>query len=197
MYLSVPESQKVFEDKFVYVYTPFEHGDHMEGRSAKEVMVDFLEDIPSATGIEGVVLILQDGQWIKMKTEAYMTAHRAKDSINSPRRLYEAVLEEATDDLRSLFFDDPLALKMIDQMERKVEKLFVDVVHTVQSFYNANKHLERKEYAILGQAELDRRYFGLAMSLWIGKEVNYKEFLRKHWKDFGIKDDPVDLGEND
>jgi RNA ligase len=163
-----------------------------------EEQVAFLENLPSMTGIEGVVVETFNGEFMKMKTEAYLTAHRAKDSINSPRRLFEAVLEEATDDLRTLFFDDPVALNMIEEMELKVDQIYNHAVDQVERFYERNKHLERKEYAILGQQEFTgqlRRGFGLAMSKYLGHEVNYKEFLRKHYKEFGIKDDPEPTGD--
>ncbi len=156
---------------------------------------EFVADIPSMQGVEGYVVRLESGQLVKIKTEWYLVQHRAKDSINSPRRLFEAVLEEASDDLRSLFFDDPLALKMIEEMEVKVEKMYNHLVATVEKFYDTNNHLERKDYAILGQSELDRMYFGLAMNKYLGKSVEYKTFMKSKWKEFGIKD--IELVEED
>ncbi len=152
---------------------------------------EFVEDIPDMTGIEGYVVRLKSGQRVKIKTEWYLTQHRAKDSINSPRRLFEAVLEQSTDDLRSLFYDDPVVIARIDEMEQFAEKLYNHTVDQVERFYERNKHLERKEYAILGQQELDKRVFGLAMSKYTGKPVDYVAFLRKNYKSFGVADDPV------
>lgn len=166
---------------------------------------EFVNQIPSMQGIEGYVVCISSGnnhakiqyedgsccvpiQHVKIKTEWYLTQHRAKDSIDSPRRLYEAVLEESTDDLKSLFHDNPYVISKIEEMELKVDALYNHLVATVENFYNANKHLDRKDYAILGQEKLTRREFGLAMSKYTGKEVNYKEFMKKSWKDFGIKD---------
>ena len=94
---------------------------------------------------------MEDGMRFKVKTEWYLVQHRAKDSINSDRRLFEAVLEEATDDLRTLFHEDPLVIKRIEEMEVKVDDLYNHMVDTVERFYERNKNLERKEYAILGQ----------------------------------------------
>jgi hypothetical protein len=50
--------------------------------------------------------------------------------------------------------------------------------------------MERKDFAIKGQAELDKLCFGLVMAKYSGKEVDYKATLIKHRKNFGIKDDP-------
>jgi T4 RnlA family RNA ligase len=151
--------------------------------------VDFVASIPDMTDIEGYVVRLSSGQHIKIKTGWYMALHHTKDSINSPRRLFEAVLESATDDMRSLFVDDVVAINMIDEMEQRVEKIYNHLVDSVERFYERNKDLERKDYAILGQKELDRKYFGLAMSKYLGMDVDYKDFLKRKYKDFGIKDE--------
>jgi RNA ligase len=154
--------------------------------------VKFVAEIPQMEGIEGYVVELESGLRIKIKTEWYLVQHRAKDSINSPRRLFEACIEEATDDLRSLFFDDPIVIKMIEEMEKFAEGVYNHTVDQVERFYERNKGLERKDYAILGQQELDKKIFGLAMSKYLGKEVDYKAFMRKNWKQFGVAEDPID-----
>lgn len=156
----------------------------------------FIKLIPDMQGIEGYVLRLASGQRVKIKTAWYLALHHTKDSINSPRRLFEAVLEEATDDMKSMFHDDPLAIKMIAEMETFVEKHFNHMVDTVERFYERNKGLDRKDYAILGQQELDRMHFGLAMNKYTGKEVDYKGFLKKKWKDLGLKDTDNDEEED-
>ena len=163
----------------------------VEELNIESPMDEFVAQIPDMTGIEGYVVRLSSGQRVKIKTEWYLTQHRAKDSINSPRRLFEAVIEEATDDLRTLFYDDPAALTRITEMEEFAEGLYNHTVDQIERFYERNKDLERKEYAILGQQELDRRIFGLAMTKYTNKPVDYKAFLRKNWKAFGVKDDPV------
>ena len=152
--------------------------------------VQFAQDIPNMVDVEGYVIRLASGQRVKVKTEWYLVQHRAKDSINYPRRLFEAVLAEATDDLRTLFHDDPLVIQRIEEMELFVEGKYNHLVDTVERFYERNKHMERKEYAILGHKKLVKMPFGLAMSKYTGKEVNYKEFMAKKWKEFGLKDEP-------
>lgn len=144
--------------------------------------------VPNETGIEGYVVRFEDGVRVKIKTPWYLALHHTKDSINSPRRLFEAVLEEATDDMKSMFYDDPQAIAMIEEMEVFVEEKYNHMVDTVERFYERNKHLERKEYAILGQQELEKMFFGLAMSKYTGKSVDYKAFLKSKWKQLGLKD---------
>lgn len=151
--------------------------------------VAFVAHIPSMQNIEGFVVRLKSGQRVKIKTTWYLALHHTKDNINSPRRLFEAVLEEATDDMKTLFHDDPLAIQTILDMEAFVEEKYNHMVDVVERFYERNKHLDRKEYAILGQEELaGTMYFGLAMNKYVGKEFSYKEFLKKQWKKLGLTD---------
>lgn len=154
-------------------------------------VVEFVRNVPNMLDdIEGFVVRIGD-LWFKTKTNKYMALHHTKDSINNPRRLYEAILDEGIDDLRAMFFEDKLAIKLMDEMQVRVDALYKNTVHIVETFYRDNKELDRKSYAIKGQAELDRLYFGLAMQKYIQKPVDYKEFLKSKYKEFGFKDEPV------
>jgi len=149
---------------------------------------EFVKQIGNMEDVEGYIVYLPH-ICFKAKTLWYLTQHRAKDSVNSPRRLYEAVIAEATDDLRSLFFSDAIVLEKIDAMEQKVGHWYNELVEQVETFYDDNQDLERKWYAIKGQKELPKIVFGLAMQKYTGREINYKEFMIKKWKEFGIKDE--------
>lgn len=149
--------------------------------------IEFVESIPSMKeDIEGFVCMLEDGPWFKIKTLKYLAKHKTKDSVNCPRRLFEAVIEEASDDMRSMFFDDPQAIKLIDDMELFVDHHYNHMVNNVEVFYASNEQLARKSYAILAKSELDNKEFGLAMGLYIGRPVDYKTTMKKNWKSYGI-----------
>jgi RNA ligase len=150
--------------------------------------VAFVASIPAMTeDIEGYVVKLGP-QWVKIKTEKYLSLHHAKDSVNNPRRLYEAILDEGIDDLRSLFYTDEVAMKMIDEMQDKVDHMYNHMVKLVEDFYTINKHLDRKDFAIKGQNDLERLYFGLAMTMYLGKPVDFKAFMKSKYKELGIRD---------
>jgi hypothetical protein len=91
-----------------------------------------------------------------------------------------------------MFVDDPLALKMISDMETFVDAKYNHLVDTVERFYERNKHLDRKDYAILGQKELGKLEFGLVMQLYTGREIDYKEVMKKRWKHYGLSDEKVE-----
>jgi len=134
-------------------------------------------------GIEGYVVRLKSGQQVKLKTNWYVNLHRNKDNVSTPRKLFEACLDEVTDDLKQMFETDEEALKLINDMEEFAKKSYNALVNCVESFYNTNSFLERKDYAILGQQELNGMEFGLAMMLYSGKEPDYKKMLKKAFKE--------------
>ena len=152
-------------------------------------MDTFTEDVKPMKGIEGFIVRLKSGQRIKFKTEEYFSLHKTKDNINSPRKLYECVLNEASDDLKSLFADDVQAIEAISVMEIFVHDTMARLIHDVETFYDTNKGLDRKDYAILGQQELDKPVFGLAMKKYTGHDVDFNEFMIKQWKYYGVKNE--------
>ncbi len=185
------ETGEYVDDSFTY-WT--QHPLYGYGIEAMEPGYD-LEALKDATGFEGVVVILKTGQWFKLKTPWYAALHHTKDSINSKRRLFECIVQETADDLKAMFFDDPTAIKLIVDMENLVKPKLAHFVRLVEDFYTANKDLDRKSYAIKGQQELQREVFSLAMSKYLGREVDYKEWAVKHIELFGVKDEVIAVEE--
>ena len=162
---------------------------------ANDEIDDFINSIDAQTGIEGYVIQLHDGMLVKIKTDWYRALHHVKDSINCMRRLFEAVLEETTDDLRSMLYDDPVSLERINDMEIKVVHIYNSTIKNVESFYEDNVNLDRKDYAIKGQQILSHLEFGLAMNKYSGKIIDYKGIIKKNYKSFGIIEDEPELTE--
>lgn len=141
--------------------------------------------------IEGYVFLV-DGQLVKVKTDKYKALHHTKDSINVPRRLFEACVTGGADDLRSMFATDALACSQIDDMMEKVSKIYNHLHMYVHGFYNVHKQSDRKTYALAGQADsqlMKDGTFSLAMNLYLGKEADVEAFMVKNYKKYGIKDE--------
>lgn len=150
---------------------------------------EFIEQVPDMQDtIEGFVFIMKLGQRVKIKTKLYQSLHFCKDSVNNPRRLFECVLDEGTDDLRSMFATDQVVLQTITDMESLVQGIYNHLVSVVENYYNSNKDLDRKSYAIKGKESLTHMQFGLAMNLYVGRKNDYKDFMKSHYKEFGIRD---------
>lgn len=158
-----------------------------------EELQSFVDSVPSMNhGGEGFVVVLANGgEWFKVKTDAYISLHRLKDSIGSQKRLFEAVVNEAHDDAKASFADDAYMIAQIEDMEKKVAAIWIGIKHNVIEFHNTNKGLDRKSYAIKAQNEVPRLYFGMVMSLYLGKELKEKEWMLKNYKELGIKDETV------
>ena len=133
---------------------------------------------------EGYIVKFNNDLWIKMKTSWYCELHNCKDSITNQKQLFECVVDEVSDDLKQLFSSDYMALQLIQDMEEYVGPIYNSIVSEVEGFFKDNNHLGRKEYAVKCETELglSLNKFGLAMALYTGKSVNFKESLKKQWK---------------
>lgn len=150
----------------------------------------------SLKGIEGFVVRLASGVMFKLKTEEYCALHKTKDSIAVPRKLFEACVLGVADDLRSILAGDALAISQINEMEERVAGIYNHLDAYVRAFYEANKHLGRKEYALAGQADgelMEAGAFSLAMDLYLGKDPDVQQFMIKRYKQYGITDEVVTL----
>ena len=63
------------------------------------------EAIRAKTDMEGIVVRFQDGHLLKIKSEWYLTLHKAKESIAHEKNVWKAVLESRADDLRPILPD--------------------------------------------------------------------------------------------
>ena len=160
----------------------------------------FVDDVRAEQEGEGYVVEIVIDESIsyltKIKNLKYIALHHTKDSVNSPKRLFEAVIEEGTDDLRSMFADDPYVLNKVEEMEKLVQPIFNHIIKTVEGFCEENKELSRKDYAIKAKSE-HPEYMGMLMNAYLNQPIDYKTFAKKHRKDiFGIEDTPeVDMEE--
>lgn len=143
---------------------------------------EFMDGIPNMKDIEGFIFLFESEQRAKIKTLWYLNLHALKESVESSRRLFECIVDEKIDDVKSFFHDDEDLMERISKMEERVDKIHNHLVNVVEKFYEENKDLGRKDYALLGQEELDKIQFGCAMSLYLGKKIDYKEVLKKIWK---------------
>ncbi len=128
---------------------------------------------------------------VKGKNLKYIALHHTKDSVNSNKRLFEAIIREASDDLRALFATDEFVLQRIQKMEDQVKPIYNKIISDVEAFYEENKNLIKKDFAIKVGQEMPKSYMSLIMNLYVGKSNNYKDFAIKHQKDIFMIDNVV------
>ena len=143
-----------------------------------ENVIEFINSISTIEGIEGYVLLLEDGLRIKVKTQWYLERHRLRDNLTNPRNLGLAIINQKIDDLRTILSDDKDNLAIIEHNEHKVREIYHYVSTNVENFYQENKKLSRKDYAIKGQKE-HREIFPVLMQRYSNDDVDYSRFVEQ------------------
>lgn len=146
---------------------------------APEDPIKWVSDVREMTGIEGYVIKMPD-KYFKLKTNWYVSMHHTKDSINSNERLFEAIANSCSDDLRGMFVDDLQALDKIADFEeaffKAIELEYALVISTVTQL--AGK--DRKAFAASAQevlAKADARHlFGIVMHQFVG--INHEDVIQ-------------------
>ena len=101
--------------------------------------------------IEGFVVRMDNGEFVKVKCSAYVNLHHLKDNINNNSNLIPLIVNDNLDDLIGAFQDDAETLEYISKIQEKVSGLFnhyvVEYKNLRGSFFN--KYGEnRKEFAM-------------------------------------------------
>lgn len=154
-----------------------------------------LDSIQQQNEGEGCVVEIirpdQSSYLVKIKTEKYLLAHLMPiKTSNTTRALFDAVIYEYSDDLKSLFHNDNETLERIIRMEQQVKPIYNRMIESIEQFYQRNKYLSKREFKELvnGTKEM-KLYLRLLMKLYVGKDNDYKAFAVKHAKDlFGIRE---------
>lgn len=114
---------------------------------------------------------------VKVKNTKYLQIHNTKEQLNSNRHLFESIIFERSDDLKALYSTDEGALNRIESMEAQVLPVFNRMIADVERLYDENKHLSRKEFAIMiNSTPRIKIYMPLLMNLYSGKVNDYRTF---------------------
>lgn len=147
---------------------------------------EIIKHCEDKTGIEGYIVHDSNNDvYFKIKTGWYDTLHSSKFSF-SEENVVRMILEESIDDYISIHSDDiGMKNKINEIVERTVPK-YNHLMQKVESFYHDNQNLAKRDYAILGQKELQGVEFTLAINLFTKKcdsKQHTIDLLMKHWKD--------------
>lgn len=156
-----------------------------------------VENIKKESEGEGYVVEIHNpdnkSYFVKIKTEKYLLLHRTIFNLGSSNHIRQSVIYEQTDDLKSLFFDNPLMLQKIKDAEERIQPIYNQMIKSIQQFYDDNKHLSRKDFAIKITNSTDMKFFmPLLMNLYSGKESDYPKFATSHMKKLFNFDDNDD-----
>lgn len=138
----------------------------------------FAEDVynDDETLHEGYVVVAGQTMF-KLKTNRYLAAHRIKDDISSTKRMVELVVNGNADDIminEDLKADPDFFQRLLDKLEHIKDTLNLEV-SLAEIFYEANKGLDRKDYAVKLKSTKDVN-FTLAINKYLGRDMDLFKF---------------------
>ena len=165
------EELDIWEDKFpfavdrdtLWINSPLDP-------SSIESLIEKAKTLPSNE--EGFVLHWPStGQRVKIKGEAYCALHKMISRI-TPLGIWDLLIlnkhSEALKEIPEEFLQDAEQI-----IELLIDQMMV-IFETANQFYQLNKDLSRKEYALLGQKEFSDkpRIFSVAMQFYLGATLH-------------------------
>lgn len=134
--------------------------------------------------VEGCVLEMADGTMYKVKTIPYLKmvlVIGGQDRTKDQEYIYAATLHEVIDEIRSLYHyrnhspDFPIEriLANIDKVEAYAIKTYRSLIENVDTFYEENKHLNRKDYAFKAKEKIG--FTSVLMQKYLGQKIDYKQ----------------------
>jgi len=144
----------------------------------KKGIEEIKKDMYESINFEGyVVYFLQSKIHVKFKTLWYLKNHMIKTELRE-RDFAEAVVEQTSDELKSLIKTKGYSLDVLEGIEKKVLSELNYINENVSSKVEKYKDLTNKEVAFL---EKENIFFPLLMIVRNGREPNIKEFWKKHY----------------
>lgn len=146
--------------------------------------------------VEGYVLEFNDGRMLKIKTLPYLSMVSVisiQDLSKEGENLYRAALDEMLDEVRSMFvykarspnYNLEQRLANADKVEAYAKQTYHDMVAKANALYEANKHLERGDFARAVKDE--KALMPLLMQLYTGKTPEYKQTAIKLYAKKALK----------
>ena len=127
----------------------------------------FTSELRKREDIEGVVIRFDDGHMVKLKTDTYVSLHRAKSLLENERDVVGLILENKVDDLYSLLPDvDRARLKQYAHDITSDIVVFCDDVNYTLKMLR-EKLITRKDFALNSQ-EIDPVLQSFVFANWVG-----------------------------
>lgn len=133
------------------------------------------EHLANLTEKEGYIIQFDDGDMVKVKCPWYVSLHKTVTFLRE-RDIAELVLDERLDDVYEALDKLGINTDRVAQIETDIKKSLIHILRTVEDRYMQDRHLDRKEFAIKNSKWC---YFGMLMSMYLGKEPDVKGFYKK------------------
>lgn len=153
------------------------------------LLIDQVEQFINAqTNTEGIVVNLKSGRKFKIKSIWYVDRHHIKDQLGNDKYLIKATVNEELDDIIGLFGQELFDMEHVREIQTQTGNEYNYILKTCEMFYETNKELNRKDYAILATKGFELKpFFGYVMGLYLNNQMSFKD---AYFKFKGIKLDP-------
>jgi RNA ligase len=121
------------------------------------------------SGLEGVVVLTDQGKMYKVKTEWYLTLHKVKESIAHERNIIKLILNECLDDLLPLLSESDKAYiqsfahKLSNNINQLSQKVSLDVEQAKKMFVHSDN--TRRDVAQWMQSEYNSQGYAVLLSI--------------------------------
>ncbi len=148
-----------------------------------EFSASFIDGVRSESGIEGYVLVTQDGQHrMKVKTDEYCMMHRAKDKASTERAVLEVFFSGVWDDFFSCMpegYRKDFLSQYIERVQVGLDQAYA-VIKFIASYSGPNK-LSRKEFALhVNNDEYTKRASSILFKLYDKPDSNIYDLLMEY-----------------
>jgi len=116
-------------------------------KSLKNTTLDeLIEKSKTEENKEGWVVIFEDGQMIKIKTQWYIVKHKCRDNLDRENIVIEMILNETIDDAITEF-NEPMFTEKIGNIQNIVNTYIVNKTLEIEKLYKEYKG-DKREFAI-------------------------------------------------
>lgn len=157
----------------------------MVPRFANMTYEQAMASLETMTGQEGYVLQFANGDMVKLKCPWYQRLHRSITFLRE-RDIARAALHEELDDIKAVLVEAGVDLVPVLEVETRLKDSLLAITGTIEAMVAADGHLPKKEFAL---KHSKHPLFGLAVSLYLGREVELADWFEKHRlkAEFGLR----------
>ena len=140
----------------------------------QKLTTEFVETLRKQEGVEGVVVVFDDGLRVKIKADHYVQLHKVKSMLSVEKEVVQLILDGKTDDLKPLLLKDDK--DKLDAYETELTTLI-----------NSQKNRVLSELAFIRDHKLIRKDFALSIAQNLPKWIVTVIFLL--WDYSGVESD--------
>jgi len=136
----------------------------------------FIAEGRALQDVEGYVIAFEDGHRVKLKADAYVLRHRAVSGLHSEKTVLNWVVHNAVDDVIPLLAPD--AAERVLDFQKDVEAGISARMVIVESFCDAHRNMERRDFAMAARETLDKPLCAAAFAILDGR--NPRQAVKQH-----------------